>query len=34
MFGEKPKVNVYSPLEKGYHPELDITELLNTTGFE
>jgi len=32
MFGEKPKTNVYSPLEKGDHPELDTSELLDTTG--
>jgi hypothetical protein len=28
MFGEKPKMNVYSPLEKGDHPEVDTSELL------
>jgi hypothetical protein len=28
MFGEKPKMNVTSPLEKGDHPEIDTTELL------
>jgi len=32
MFGEKPKTNVYSPLEKGDHPELDVSELLDSTG--
>ena len=29
MFGEMPKVNVWSPLEKGYHPELDTSDELN-----
>jgi hypothetical protein len=28
MFGEKPRMNVYSPLEKGDHPELDESEFL------
>jgi hypothetical protein len=28
MFGEKPKQNVLSPLEKGDHPELDTSEEL------
>ena len=28
MFGEKPKEIVTSPLEKGDHPELDVSELL------
>ena len=28
-FGEKPKMTVYSPLEKGDHPELDESELLD-----
>jgi hypothetical protein len=32
MFGEKPRLNVYSPLEKGDHPELDDTELLDENG--
>jgi hypothetical protein len=32
MFGEKPKTNVYSPLEKGDHPELDESELLDKEG--
>ena len=32
MFGEKPKINVYSPLEPGDHPELDDSELLDATG--
>jgi hypothetical protein len=29
MFGEAPKQNVSSPLEKGDHPELDESELLS-----
>ena len=29
MFGSKPKLNVMSPLEKGDHPELDISECLD-----
>jgi hypothetical protein len=29
MFGEKPWMNVYSPLEKGDHPKLDESELLD-----
>jgi hypothetical protein len=32
MFGEKPKQIYYSPLEKGDHPELDTTELLDAKG--
>ncbi len=28
MFGEKPKMNVTSPLEKGDHPEIDTSALL------
>ena len=28
-FGEMPKVNVWSPLEKGDHPELDTSEELD-----
>jgi hypothetical protein len=32
IFGEKPKTNVYSPLEKGDHPELNVSELLDSTG--
>jgi Reverse transcriptase (RNA-dependent DNA polymerase) len=31
-FGEKPKQNVMSPLEKGDHPELDDSELLDSQG--
>ena len=34
MFGEKPSINVYSPLEKGDHPELDDSELLDQTGIQ
>jgi hypothetical protein len=29
MFGHLPKRNVYSPLEKGDHPELDTSKLCN-----
>ena len=29
LFSEKPKVNVTSPLERGDHPELDETDLLD-----
>ena len=32
FFGEKPKLNVWSPLEKGDNPELDNTELLDHEG--
>ena len=32
FFGEKPKQNVTSPLEKGDHPELDTSELLDSQG--
>jgi hypothetical protein len=28
MFGSKPKLNVLSPLEKGDHPEIDTSDLL------
>jgi hypothetical protein len=31
MFGEKPSTMVHSPLEKGDHPELDTSELLDQT---
>ena len=34
MFGEKPRAKMYSPLEKGDHPELDDTELLDATGIQ
>ena len=29
LFGEAPKTNVYAPLEKGDHPEMDTSELLD-----
>jgi hypothetical protein len=32
MFGVKPKTNLTSPLEKGDHPELDATELMDAEG--
>jgi hypothetical protein len=32
FFGETPKQNVSSPLEKGDHPELDTSELLDSEG--
>jgi hypothetical protein len=32
MFGSKPKTSVSSPLEKGDHPELDISEELGPEG--
>jgi hypothetical protein len=32
IFGESPRQNVSSPLEKGDHPELDTSELLDTQG--
>ena len=34
LFGELPKQNVTSPLEKGDHPELDTSELLDAKGIE
>ena len=34
MFGEKPNRNVYSPLEKGDHPELDTSEMLDLDGIQ
>jgi hypothetical protein len=34
MFGEKPSTKVHSPLEKGNHPELDTSELLDQTGVQ
>ena len=34
MFGEKPSAKMYSPLEKGDHPELDNSELLDETGIQ
>jgi hypothetical protein len=34
LFGEKAKLNVYSPLEKGDHPELDTSALLDIDGVQ
>lgn len=34
IFGEKPTHNIYSPLEKGDHPELDTSELLDPEGVQ
>lgn len=34
MFGMKPSLKVDSPLEKGDHPELDNSELLDKSGIE
>jgi Reverse transcriptase (RNA-dependent DNA polymerase) len=34
VFGENPKHVYHSPLEKGDHPELDTTELLDAKGTE
>ena len=34
MFGEKPSAKMYSPLEKGDHPELDNSELLDAEGIQ
>ena len=34
MFGESPKQNVTSPLEKGDHPEMDTSELLDAKGIK
>jgi hypothetical protein len=34
MFGEAPKQNVTSPLEKGDHPEIDTSELLDAKGIK
>jgi hypothetical protein len=34
MFAEKPSAKVHSPLEKGDHPELDTSELLDQTGVQ
>jgi hypothetical protein len=34
MFGEKPVSKVHSPLEKGDHPELDTSELLDQPGVQ
>ena len=32
MFGTKPKMTYASPIEKGDHPELDTSELLDMDG--
>ena len=32
IFGEKPKTTYWSPLEKGDHPELDTSDLLDPEG--
>ena len=34
MFGEKPSAKMYSPLERGDHPELDDSELLDANGIQ
>jgi hypothetical protein len=34
MFGEKPSTKFHSPLEKGDHPELDTSELLDQNGIQ
>jgi hypothetical protein len=34
IFGEKLSSKVHSPLEKGDHPELDTSELLDQTGVQ
>ena len=34
MFGEKPSTKIHSPLEKGDHPELDTSELLDQNGVQ
>ena len=34
MFGSKPSTNMYSPLEKGDHPELDDSEYLDPSGIQ
>ena len=34
MFGTNPKGNVISPLEKGDHPELDDSNLLDEDGID
>ena len=34
MFGEKPRTRFSSPLEKGDHPELDDSELLDEEGIQ
>jgi len=34
IFGSKPKQNITSPLEKGDHPELDMSNELDTVGIK
>ena len=34
LFGQLPKQNVHSPLEKGDHPEMDESELLDLEGIK
>ena len=34
MFGEKPSARMYSPLDRGDHPELDDSELLDAEGIQ
>jgi hypothetical protein len=34
MFGEKPKTLAQSPLEKGDHPELDVSDLIEYEGIQ
>ena len=34
MFGEKPRTKCKSPLEKGDHPETDISDLLDINGIQ
>ena len=34
LFGEKPKGLYSSPLEKGDHPELDTSDLLDADGIQ
>jgi len=34
IFGSKPKQNVTSPLEKGDHPELDMSDELDPEGIK
>ncbi len=34
IFGSKPKQNITSPLEKGDHPELDMSDELDADGIK
>jgi hypothetical protein len=34
MFGQQPKQNMLSPLEKGDHPETDSSNLLDSKGIQ